>query len=71
MQPCLCKKHLRQVSNMFDKEVAFAYGLDDKNCLICNKVIFIEGARRHVTASLHTADNDPLRLPDSFLHTSA
>jgi hypothetical protein len=56
---------------MFDKEIAFAYALDDKNCLICTKVIFIEGARRHVTAAHHNASADTLRLPDSFLHTSA
>ena len=48
MQPCLCKKHLREVANVFDKETAFAYALDDENCVICNKVIFIEGARRFV-----------------------
>lgn len=52
MQPCLCKKHLRQVSNVFDKEVAFAYALDENNCVICNQVIFIEGARRYVDTSI-------------------
>lgn len=71
MQPGLCKKHLRQVSNIFDKEIAFAYALDDKNCVICNKVIFIEGARRHVTAVLHNPGDDSLHLPESFVSTGA
>lgn len=53
MQPCLCKKHLRQVSNVFDKEVAFAYALDENNCVICKQVIFIEGARRYIEPSTH------------------
>lgn len=71
MQPCLCKKHLRQVSNVFDKETAFAYALDEKNCLICNKVIFIEGARRYVAGTYHNASDESLRLPDAYVHKSA
>lgn len=71
MQPCLCKKHLRQVSNVFDKEVAFAYALDEKNCVICNHVIFIEGARRYVVGTHKNASDESLRSPDSFNHSGA
>lgn len=46
--PCLCKNHLRQVANYFSREVAFAYQIDERECVICNKVIFIEGARRYI-----------------------
>jgi hypothetical protein len=71
MQPCLCKKHLRQVSNVFDKETAFSYALNAQDCVICNKVIFIEGARRFVLGMRHNAADDSLRLPDAYLHKSA
>jgi hypothetical protein len=71
MQPCLCKKHFRQVSNVFDKETAFAYALNDKHCVICNKVIFIEGARRFVAGTHHNASDESLRLPDAYTHKSA
>ena len=59
MEPCLCKKHLLQVANTFDKETAFSYALDEKNCVICNKVIFIEGARRFVMGS-HATTPGPI-----------
>lgn len=72
MQPCLCKKHLRQVSNVFDKETAFAYALDEKNCVICNKVIFIEGARRFVqNGTAQNATDETLRLPNLYVHRGA
>ena len=71
MQPGLCKKHLRQVSNVFDKEVAFAYALDEKNCVICNQVIFIEGARRYVVGTHKNASDESLRAPDSHTHSGA
>lgn len=71
MQPCLCKKHLREVANVFDKEIAFAYQLDEANCVICNKVIFIEGARRYVVGSHHNAADQALRLPDAFVHSGS
>ncbi|MCG3140894.1 MAG: hypothetical protein HDKAJFGB_02042 [Anaerolineae bacterium] len=68
MQPCLCEKHFRQVSNVFDKETAFAYELNDAECVICNKVIFIEGARRYVTAH---ANDEARALPNEFAPTRA
>ena len=72
MQPSLCKKHLRQVSNVFTKETAFAYALDDDNCVICNKVIFIEGARRYVlpiSAGMpQNASDESRREPDASTH---
>lgn len=71
MQPALCKNHLRQVSNVFDKETAFAYALDDKDCVICNKVIFIEGARRYVQGTVENAADEALRLPNVFAQSSA
>lgn len=76
MQPCLCKNHFRQVSNVYDKETAFAFALDDRNCVICNKVIFIEGARRYVaqneiSGTHRNASDQTLRLPEAFVHTSA
>ena len=76
MQPSLCKKHLRQVSNVFDKETAFAYAMDENNCVICNKVIFIEGAHRYVAhpSFTHTpvnASDESLRNSESFVHTGA
>lgn len=71
MQPCLCKKHLRQVSNVFDKETALAYELNDSNCVLCNKVIFIEGARRFVVGMRHNASEDSLRLSSDSIHQSA
>ncbi len=46
--PTLCKKHFFQVASYFDKEVAFEFELDGDTCLICNKVVFLEGARRFV-----------------------
>ena len=71
MQPSLCKKHFREVSNVFDKPTAFAYEIDDKNCLICNKVIFIEGARRFVIGPPVNGSDESLRLPGAYLHKSA
>ncbi len=72
MQPCLCKKHFRQVSNVFDKETAFVYTIDESNCVICNKVIFIEGARRYVlpisASTPQNASDETLRQPDAFVH---
>jgi hypothetical protein len=70
MQPSLCKKHFRQVANTFDKETAFAFGHDDKNCVICNKVIFIEAARRFVASAQPHASEEALRLPDAYAHKS-
>ena len=66
MQPYLCKKHFRQVANEFDKETALAYALDEKECVICNKVIFVEAARRFVHTTAFNANDEPLRLPDAF-----
>ncbi len=72
MQPCLCKKHLREVANVFDKETAFAFALDEKNCVICNKSLFIEGARRFVNNGMvQNATDEMLRLPNSFVHRGA
>ncbi len=71
MQPSLCKNHFRQVSNIFDKETAFAYAIDDANCAICKQVIFIEGARRYVNPMPQNASNDGLRLPNAYLHRGA
>ncbi len=71
MQPCLCKKHLRQVSNMFDKETAYMYALSEKTCVICNQVIFIEGARRYITGTRHNSSEQALRDPNSHTHKSA
>lgn len=72
MQPSLCKKHFRQVANVFDKETAFAYAHDETNCVICKQVIFIEGARRFVNqSSAQNANDESLRLPNSFVHRSA
>lgn len=71
MQPCLCKKHLREVANVYDKETAFAFALNDANCVICSKVIFIEGARRYVQGMAQNADDESLRLPDRFVHRGA
>lgn len=64
MKPCLCHEHFRQVSNVFDKETAFAYDLNDAECVICNKVIFIEGARRFVQNV--PVNNEELRLPNTL-----
>jgi hypothetical protein len=71
MQPSLCKKHFRQVANTFDKETAFAYAHDDKNCVICDKVIFIEAARRFVARPRHNASDETLRVPNAHAHKSA
>lgn len=71
MQPCLCKKHFREVSNVFDKETAFAYELNDGECVICNKVIFIEAARRYVRAMPLNASDEVLRLPNEFAQLRA
>ncbi len=46
--PTLCKKHFFQVAGYFDKEVAFEFQLDGDTCLICNKIVFLEGARRYI-----------------------
>lgn len=76
MQPCLCKKHFREVSNVFDKETAFAYELNDAECVICNKVIFIEAARRYVAQNPFATmpqnmSDDTLRLPNEFAQLRA
>lgn len=69
MQPCLCKKHFREVSNVFDKETAFAYALNDAACVICDKVIFIEGARRYIYNGMAQNENaEILPLPNAFIH---
>ncbi len=44
--PALCKKHFYQVAGYFDKQVAFQFEIDGDSCMICNKQIFLEGARR-------------------------
>ena len=46
--PTLCKKHLGQVGNYFDRDLALEFELDEESCLICNKVIFVESARRFI-----------------------
>ncbi len=66
MTPCLCKKHFREVANYFDKETALAYALDGKNCVICNKVIFVEGARRFIIHANPAPSDENLRVPDAF-----
>lgn len=72
MQPCLCKKHFREVSNVFDKETAFAYALNDAACVICDKVIFIEGARRYAHNGIAQNENaENSRLPNAPAHRSA
>ncbi len=71
MQPCLCKEHFRQVSNVFDKETAYAYELNDAECVICHKVIFIEGARRFVNPSQAHSQDEALQLPNQFAQVSA
>jgi hypothetical protein len=71
MQPSLCKKHFREVSNVFDKETAFAYELNEKDCVICNKIIFIEGARRFVHSPPVNASEEALRLPNAFAQLRA
>lgn len=71
MQPCLCKNHFRQVSNYFDKETALAYAVDDKNCVICSKVIFLEAARRYVHDANVNVTDPNLRLPDAFARLDA
>lgn len=73
MQPSICKKHFREVANYFDKETALAYALDDKQCVICHKVIYVEGARRLAQGG-HTptpSADDSLRLPDAFSRLGA
>ncbi len=57
--PRLCKKHFFQVANYYDQDVAFQYEIDGDNCLICTKVVFVEGARRFVEQN-----KSPL-VPDS------
>ncbi len=68
MQPCLCKEHFRQVSNVFGKETAFAYKVNDAECVICKRVIFIEGARRYVTSN---ANGDASPAPNAAASTRA
>ncbi len=55
--PTLCKKHFFQVASYFDKEVAFEFELDGDTCLICNKVVFLEGARRFVDQNKQETEN--------------
>jgi len=71
MQPCLCKKHFREVANYFDKETALAYTLDEKKCVICNKVIFLEAARRYVHGMNVNTTDESLRVPDAFARLGA
>ena len=76
MTPKLCKKHFREVANHFDKETALLYMLDDKDCLICNHVIFVESARRFVLGSVPSnapkASNEAtIRVPDAFAQLGA
>ncbi len=51
--PKLCKKHFYQVAGYFDKDVAFEFEVDGEGCLICNKTLFIESARRYVEQNKH------------------
>ena len=46
--PSLCKKHFSQVGNYFDKGLALEFELDEHHCLVCSRVITVEGARRFV-----------------------
>ncbi len=46
--PTLCKRHFFQVASHFDKDLAFEFQLDGDTCVICSKVVFLEGARRFV-----------------------
>ncbi len=55
--PTLCKKHFFQVASHFDKELAFEYQLDGDTCLICNKVVFLEGARRFIEQNRQAVEN--------------
>ncbi len=55
--PPLCKTHFFKVASYFDKDVAFEFELDGDTCLICNKVIFLEGARRFVEQHNHEVAN--------------
>lgn len=71
MENCLCKKHFREVANHFDKETALAYSVNEGNCVICNRVIFIEGARRYVQGTPQNASDESLRLPDTFAQLRA
>ncbi len=78
MTPKLCKKHFREVANHFDKETALLYTLDEKECLICKHVIFVESARRFVLGGT-PSNNTPkvsdetatIRLPDAFAQMGA
>lgn len=72
MTPKLCKKHFREVANHFDKETALLYMHDEKGCLICNHVIFVESARRFVVGSAPQASQDlSVRVPDAFAQIGA
>ena len=71
MSACLCKKHFREVANVFNKETALAYELDDKHCVICAKVIFVEGARRYVQTVRHPQADASLQVPDAFAQLRA
>ncbi|MBI4674418.1 MAG: hypothetical protein HY741_22470 [Chloroflexi bacterium] len=59
------------MANEFDKETALAYTVGEKDCVICNKVIFVEAARRFVRTALVNASDERLRLPDPFAQLSA
>ncbi len=59
----LCKKHFFQVASYFDKEVAFEFQLDGDTCLICNKVVFLEGARRFVEQTPPRSEEDAGAAP--------
>ncbi len=71
MTPTLCKKHFREVANYFDKETALLYMTEEKGCLICNKVIFVEGARRFVLGNQPRSNEEVVRLPDAFAQLGA
>jgi len=55
--PKLCKKHFFQVAGYFDKDVAFEYEVDSDDCVICNKTILIESARRYVEQNQYLAQD--------------
>lgn len=71
MENSLCKKHFREVANHFDKETALAYSIDEHNCVICNRVIFIEAARRFAQSNPQNSNDQPLRLLNTFAQLRA
>jgi hypothetical protein len=72
MSPSLCKQHFRKVANYFDKETALAYAEDDTRCVICAKVVFVEGARRYVAQpGSNGGGEEATRPPDVFAQLGA